>query len=91
VADIIGASRACTVTPARDPRRRCERHRGGLLGAGLLVDLSNEDAARFSFLLATPIVIGAAAALKVPDLLGTQGDHVCGQALVGTLLLLVSR
>ena len=39
------------------------------MGGGLLVGLSNEDAARFSFLLATPI-IGAAAALKLPDLSG---------------------
>ena len=39
------------------------------MGGGLLVGLSNEDAARFAFLLATPI-IGAAALLKLPDLLG---------------------
>jgi undecaprenyl-diphosphatase len=57
---------------------------GATMGAGLLVGLSNEDAARFSFLLATPI-IGAAAVLKLPDLLGSQGDHVRGQALVGAV------
>jgi undecaprenyl-diphosphatase len=57
---------------------------GATMGAGLLVGLSNEDAARFSFLLATPI-IGAAAALKLPELFGSQGDHVRGQALVGAL------
>jgi undecaprenyl-diphosphatase len=57
---------------------------GATMGGGLLVGLSNEDAARFAFLLATPI-IGAAAALKLPDLLGSQGDHVRGQALVGAL------
>ena len=50
------------------------------MGGGLLVGLSNEDAARFSFLLATPI-IGAAAALKLPELLGHQGDGVRGPAL----------
>ena len=42
------------------------------MSAGLLAGLSNEDAARFAFLLATPI-IGAAALLKVPDLLGPAG------------------
>jgi undecaprenyl-diphosphatase len=57
---------------------------GATMGGGLLVGLSNEDAARFSFLLATPI-IGAAAVLKLPELMGSQGDHVRGQALVGAL------
>jgi undecaprenyl-diphosphatase len=57
---------------------------GATMGGGLLVGLSNEDAARFAFLLATPI-IGAAAALKLPELFGSQGDHVRGQALVGAL------
>ena len=42
---------------------------GASMAGGLLVGLSNEDAARFSFLLATPI-IGAAAVLKLPDLFG---------------------
>ena len=37
------------------------------MGGGLLVGLSNKDAARFAFLLATPI-IGAAALLKLPEL-----------------------
>ena len=57
---------------------------GATMGGGLLVGLSNEDAARFAFLLATPI-IGAAAVLKLPELIGSQGDHVRGQALVGAL------
>lgn len=55
---------------------------GASMSGGLLVGLSNEDAARFSFLLATPI-IGAAAALKLPDLMGSQGDGVRGPALLG--------
>jgi undecaprenyl-diphosphatase len=57
---------------------------GATMGGGLLVGLSNEDAARFSFLLATPI-IGAAAVLKLPDLLGPHGDGVRGPALVAAL------
>jgi undecaprenyl-diphosphatase len=57
---------------------------GATMGGGLLVGLSNEDAARYAFLLATPI-IGAAAVLKLPDLAGPQGDGVRGPALAGAL------
>ncbi len=54
---------------------------GFSMGAGLLVGLSNEDAARFSFLLATPVIL-AAAVLKLPELLGSEGNGVRGPALV---------
>jgi len=57
---------------------------GASMGGGLLIGLSNEDAARFAFLLATPI-IGAAAALKLPELFGHQGAGIRGQALVASL------
>jgi undecaprenyl-diphosphatase len=57
---------------------------GTAMAGGLLAGLSNEDAARFAFLLATPI-IGAAAILKLPDLFGSQGNGVRGPALVGAL------
>jgi undecaprenyl-diphosphatase len=57
---------------------------GATMGGGLLAGLSNEDAARLAFLLATPI-IGAAAVLKLPELLGAEGDGVRGQALAGAL------
>ena len=57
---------------------------GFSMGGGLLVGLSNEDAARFSFLLATPVIL-AAGALKLPELLGTEGNGVRGPALVGGL------
>jgi undecaprenyl-diphosphatase len=57
---------------------------GMTMGGGLLVGLSNEDAARYSFLLATPI-IAAAGLLKLPELLGTAGNGVRAQALVGAL------
>jgi undecaprenyl-diphosphatase len=62
---------------------------GATMSGGLLVGLSNEDAARFAFLLATPI-IGAAAALKLPDLFGTQGNGVRGPALAGALCAAVT-
>jgi undecaprenyl-diphosphatase len=57
---------------------------GAAMGGGLLVGLSNKDAARFAFLLATPI-IGAAAVLKLPDLFGSDGNGVRGPALAGAL------
>jgi undecaprenyl-diphosphatase len=57
---------------------------GFSMGGGLLVGLSNEDAARYSFLLATPVIF-AAAALKLPELLGSQGNGVRGPALVAGL------
>ncbi len=53
--------------------------------AGLLRGLDHEDAARFSFLLATPIILGAGL-LKIPDLFGPLGKDVHGQIIVGSLL-----
>ena len=55
---------------------------GVTMGGGLFVGLTHEDAARYAFLLATPI-IGAAALLKLPDLLGSAGNGVRGPALAG--------
>jgi undecaprenyl-diphosphatase len=52
--------------------------------AGLVRGLDHEDAARFSFLLATPIIF-AAGVYKIPDLTGHLGDGVRGQALVGSI------
>ena len=57
---------------------------GAAMAGGLLVGLSHKDAARFSFLLATPI-IGAAAVLKLPELFGPDGNGIRGQALVASL------
>jgi undecaprenyl-diphosphatase len=62
---------------------------GFSMGGGLLVGLSNEDAARFSFLLATPVIL-AAAALKLPELLGSEGNGVRGPALVAGLCAAVT-
>ena len=42
------------------------------------------DAARFSFLLATPVIL-AAGVLKIPDLVGPLGAGIRGQVLVGSL------
>jgi len=73
----VGVSQAIALIPGFS-------RSGATMGGGLLVGLSNEDAARFSFLLATPIIL-AAAVLKLPDLFGHAGDHIRGQAIVGGL------
>ena len=52
--------------------------------AGLVRGLDHEDAARFSFLLATPVIL-AAGVYKLPDLLGPNGDGVRLQVLVGSV------
>jgi undecaprenyl-diphosphatase len=54
---------------------------GVTMGAGLARGLDHSDAARFAFLLATPVIL-AAGLVKLPDLLGHQGDGIRGQALV---------
>jgi undecaprenyl-diphosphatase len=57
--------------------------------AGLVRGLDHEDAARFSFLLATPIIF-AAGIYKLPDLAGTNGDGIRGQVVVGSLCAFVA-
>ena len=57
---------------------------GVTMVAGLARGLSHEDAARFAFLLATPVIL-AAGALKIPDLSGPLGSGIHGQILVGSL------
>jgi len=54
---------------------------GVTMGAGLARGLDHSDAARFAFLLATPVIL-AAGLVKLPDLIGHQGAGVRGQALV---------
>jgi undecaprenyl-diphosphatase len=73
----VGSAQAAALIPGIS--------RSGItMGGGLFAGLSNEDAARYGFLLATPI-IGAAAVLKVPDLFGQAGDGVRGQAVVASI------
>jgi len=73
----VGTAQAAALVPGIS--------RSGItMGGGILFGLSNEDAARYAFLLATPI-IGAAGVLKLPELLGSTGDGVRGPALVGAL------
>ena len=74
---IVGAAQAIALIPGFS-------RSGAAMGGGLVVGLSHKDAARFAFLLATPI-IGAAAVLKLPGLFGPDGDGIRGQALVASL------
>jgi undecaprenyl-diphosphatase len=58
---------------------------GVTMVAGMGRGLSREDAARFAFLLATPVIL-AAGVLKIPDLMGPLGSGIRGQILLGSLL-----
>jgi len=58
---------------------------GVTMVGGLWRGLSHEDAARFAFLLATPVIL-AAGVLKLPSLAGPAGDGIHGQVVVGALI-----
>jgi undecaprenyl-diphosphatase len=58
---------------------------GVAMVGGMVRGLSREDAARFSFLLATPVIL-AAGALKLGDLFGPLGNGIRGQVLFASVL-----
>jgi undecaprenyl-diphosphatase len=58
---------------------------GVAMVAGLFTGLSREDAARFAFLLATPVIL-AAGVLKIPELTGPLGAGIHGEIVVGSVL-----
>ena len=58
---------------------------GVTMVAGMFRGLSREDAARFAFLLATPVIL-AAGVLKLPELTGPDSHGIQGQILVGSIL-----
>jgi undecaprenyl-diphosphatase len=58
---------------------------GVTMAGGLWRGLDHEDAARFAFLLATPVIL-AAGVLKVPSLAGPAGAHIHGQVVVGFII-----
>jgi undecaprenyl-diphosphatase len=74
----IGASQILALAPGIS-------RSGVAMVSGLVRGLSREDAARFSFLLATPVIL-AAGALKLGDLSGPLGDGIRGQVLFGSVL-----
>jgi undecaprenyl-diphosphatase len=53
--------------------------------AGMFRGLCRADAARFAFLLATPVIL-AAGVLKMLHLMGPLGNGIRGQVLVGSIL-----
>lgn len=57
---------------------------GVVMTAGLARGLSNADAARFGFLLATPPIL-AAGLLKFPDLTGPHGNGIRGAAVIAAV------
>jgi undecaprenyl-diphosphatase len=61
---------------------------GVAMVAGMRRGLSREDAARFAFLLSTPVIF-AAGVLKIPDLFGPLGAGIGGQILLGSVLSFV--
>jgi undecaprenyl-diphosphatase len=61
---------------------------GVTMVTGMARGLSREDAARFAFLLSTPVIL-AAGVLKIPDLFGPLGNGIHGQILVGSVLSFV--
>ena len=79
---LVGAAQALALIPGFS-------RSGATMGGGLLVGLSHRDAARFAFLLATPI-IGAAGLLKLPELAGSQGNGVRGPAALGAVCAAVT-
>jgi len=58
---------------------------GITMAGGLWRGLDHEDAARFAFLLATPVIL-AAGVLKVPSLFGPAGAHIHGQVILGVIV-----
>ncbi len=62
---------------------------GSSIVAGLLLRLDHEDAARYSFLLATPVIF-AASALEIPKLFAQNASAVLGQAAVGGVVAAVT-
>ena len=61
---------------------------GVTMVSGLTAGLSHEESANFSFLLATPVIL-LAGLYKLPSLLGTLGQGVRTQTLIGALCALV--
>jgi undecaprenyl-diphosphatase len=58
---------------------------GIVMIGGMFRGLPRQDAARFSFLLSAPVIF-AAGALKLPDLMGSDGAGIRGQVLVGSIV-----
>lgn len=89
----IGLSQAVAIIPGVS-------RSGATIAAGLFLGLSRQSAARFSFLLSTPIILGATV-FKLPELLhsginwpmilGIAASAVSGYLAIKYLLLLIEK
>lgn len=62
---------------------------GVAMVSGMATGLSHREAARFSFLLATPVIL-AAGVFKIPVLFGPIGHGIGGQVLAGSVAAFVA-
>jgi undecaprenyl-diphosphatase len=77
-AALVGACQALAFLPGIS-------RSGVTIGGGLLAGLRHQEAARFSFLLATPVILGAGV-LEVPQLFSggvPVGEYILGAVLAG--------
>ena len=82
----IGYLKAITIGAAQILALLAGISRDGVtMVAGMTRGLSREDAARFAFLLATPVIL-AAGVLELPKLTGPLGNGIHGQILLGSVL-----
>jgi undecaprenyl-diphosphatase len=79
---IVGLSQAFALLPGIS-------RSGASIVTGLLIGLSHESAARYSFLLATPVIL-AASMLEVPKLFAPDASAVLAQASVGGVLAAIT-
>jgi undecaprenyl-diphosphatase len=85
-AALVGACQALAFLPGIS-------RSGVTIGGGLLAGLRHQEAARFSFLLATPVIL-AAGVLEVPQLLASGvpvGEYVAAAILSGIAAYLSAR
>jgi undecaprenyl-diphosphatase len=85
-ATLVGACQALALLPGIS-------RSGVTIGGGLMAGLQHQEAARFSFLLATPI-IAAAGVLEIPQLLASGvpwGEYLAAAVLAGVAAYLSAR
>jgi undecaprenyl-diphosphatase len=87
--DTLGYGEAAGIGLAQSAALIAGISRDGMcMAAGLLRGLDNADAAKFGFLLATPIIL-AAGIFKLPDLTGPNGNGIRGYAVIAAAVAAV--